>query len=137
MNFDEPQNNNLVVIKTYVYLYNFLLPHAQTPQPLILHWAPGFDEWCIPKILQFVDVVNWTMRFPLWEQDCNSCWVILGKKAAFHHLWMVPSDFKHCLHTYYLAAYRRKPRTIFFSSLSCIYVSLLQWLASSEERGGT
>lgn len=53
--FGELQYTNLVVIKTYVYFYHFLLPHAQTPQSLTLH--------CKPKILQFVDVVNWTMSF--------------------------------------------------------------------------
>lgn len=29
--FGELQYTNLVVIKTYVYFYHFLLPHAQTP----------------------------------------------------------------------------------------------------------
>lgn len=39
-----------------------------------------------PKIIQFIHVVNWTMKFLLREQGCSSCWVTVARKAALLHL---------------------------------------------------
>lgn len=108
-NVGELQNSHLIVIKTYVYSCNILLPHVQTPEPLMSSLNSQII-WLSPKSCS---LFNWTMEFLLRKQDCSSCWVTLARKAAVLHSWMVPPVYKLCLHTYCLAADRRKSRTGF------------------------
>lgn len=111
------QNNNLVVIKTYVYFYNFCYLMYKPHSFWCLRWIPRSDDWarnsavcwCSQPGLWNFFWGNKTVAAAEWLKQVGST-----RKVALQHLWMVPPVYKHCLHTIWLQTEEKAELVFFF-----------------------